>query len=295
MKVAVVTDSNSGITQSKAKELGISVIPMPFMINEETFEEDINLTQEQFYEKLVEGAEISTSQPSPETVMNLWSELLKTYDEIVHIPMSSALSSSCQTAMMLAEDFDGRVFVVDNQRISVTQYQSALDAMELARVGLSGAQIKEILEREARESSIYIMVDTLKYLKKGGRITPAAAALGTLLRIKPVLQIQGGKLDSFSKARTVKQAKTTMLSAIAKDLEERFDDPKAEKCWMEIAYSCEKEIAEEFQQEIRQQFPQVQQIHMDPLSLSVACHIGPGALAVAITKKIEAERSHYGK
>lgn len=297
MKVAVVTDSNSGITQSKAKELGISVIPMPFMINEETFEEDINLTQEQFYEKLVEGAEISTSQPSPETVMNLWSELLKTYDEIVHIPMSSALSSSCQTAMMLAEDFDGRVFVVDNQRISVTQYQSALDAMELARVGLSGAQIKEILEREARESSIYIMVDTLKYLKKGGRITPAAAALGTLLRIKPVLQIQGGKLDSFSKARTVKQAKTTMLSAIAKDLEERFDDPKAEKCWMEIAYSCEKEIAEEFQREIRQQFPQVQQIHMDPLSLSVACHIGPGALAVAITKKIdaEAERSHYGK
>ncbi len=297
MKVAVVTDSNSGITQSKAKELGISVIPMPFMINEETFEEDINLTQEQFYEKLVEGAEISTSQPSPETVMNLWSELLKTYDEIVHIPMSSALSSSCQTAMMLAEDFDGRVFVVDNQRISVTQYQSALDAMELARVGLSGAQIKEILEREARESSIYIMVDTLKYLKKGGRITPAAAALGTLLRIKPVLQIQGGKLDSFSKARTVKQAKTTMLSAIAKDLEERFDDPKAEKCWMEIAYSCEKEIAEEFQQEIRQQFPQVQQIHVDPLSLSVACHIGPGALAVAITKKIdaEAERSHYGK
>ena len=297
MKVAVVTDSNSGITQSKAKELGISVIPMPFMINEETFEEDINLTQEQFYEKLVEGAEISTSQPSPETVMNLWSELLKTYDEIVHIPMSSALSSSCQTAMMLAEDFDGRVFVVDNQRISVTQYQSALDAMELARVGLSGAQIKEILEREARESSIYIMVDTLKYLKKGGRITPAAAALGTLLRIKPVLQIQGGKLDSFSKARTVKQAKTTMLSAVAKDLEERFDDPKAEKCWMEIAYSCEKEIAEEFQQEIRQQFPQVQQIHMDPLSLSVACHIGPGALAVAITKKIdaEAERSHYGK
>ena len=297
MKVAVVTDSNSGITQSKAKELGISVIPMPFMINEETFEEDINLTQEQFYEKLVEGAEISTSQPSPETVMNLWSELLKTYDEIVHIPMSSALSSSCQTAMMLAEDFDGRVFVVDNQRISVTQYQSALDAMELARVGLSGAQIKEILEREARESSIYIMVDTLKYLKKGGRITPAAAALGTLLRIKPVLQIQGGKLDSFSKARTVKQAKTTMLSAIAKDLEERFDDPKAEKCWMEVAYTCEKEIAEEFQQEIRQQFPQVQKIHMDPLSLSVACHIGPGALAVAITKKIdaEAERSRYGK
>lgn len=297
MKVAVVTDSNSGITQSKAKEIGISVIPMPFMINGETFEEDINLTQEQFYEKMVEGAEISTSQPSPETVMNLWSELLQSYDEIVHIPMSSALSSSCQTAMMLAEDFEGRVFVVDNQRISVTQYQSALDAMELAQAGLTGAQIKEILEREARESSIYIMVDTLKYLKKGGRITPAAAALGTLLRIKPVLQIQGGKLDSFSKARTVKQAKTTMIAAVAKDLEERFEDPHAEKCWMEIAYTCEREVAEEFQKEIRQQFPQVQEIHMDPLSLSVACHIGPGALAAAVTKKIdtEAERSHYGK
>lgn len=297
MKVAVVTDSNSGITQSKAKEIGISVIPMPFMINGETFEEDINLTQEQFYEKMVEGAEISTSQPSPETVMNLWSELLQSYDEIVHIPMSSALSSSCQTAMMLAEDFEGRVFVVDNQRISVTQYQSALDAMELAQAGLAGAQIKEILEREARESSIYIMVDTLKYLKKGGRITPAAAALGTLLRIKPVLQIQGGKLDSFSKARTVKQAKTTMIAAVAKDLEERFADPNAEKCWMEIAYTCEREVAEEFQKEIRQQFPQVQEIHMDPLSLSVACHIGPGALAAAVTKKIdtEAERSHYGK
>ena len=297
MKVAVVTDSNSGITQSKAKEIGISVIPMPFMINGETFEEDINLTQEQFYEKMVEGAEISTSQPSPEIVMNLWSELLQSYDEIVHIPMSSALSSSCQTAMMLAEDFEGRVFVVDNQRISVTQYQSALDALKLAQAGLTGARIKEILEREARESSIYIMVDTLKYLKKGGRITPAAAALGTLLRIKPVLQIQGGKLDSFSKARTVKQAKTTMLSAVAKDLEERFDDPKAEKCWLEVAYTCEKEMAEEFLQEIRQQFPQVQEIHMDPLSLSVACHIGPGALAAAVTKKIdaEAERSHYGK
>ena len=241
MKIAVVTDSNSGITQSKAKDIGISVIPMPFMINGETFEEDINLTQEQFYEKMVEGAEISTSQPSPETVMNLWSELLQSYDEIVHIPMSSALSSSCQTAMMLAEEeeFEGRVFVVDNQRISVTQYQSALDALELAQAGLTGAQIKEILEREARESSIYIMVDTLKYLKKGGRITPAAAALGTLLRIKPVLQIQGGKLDSFSKARTVKQAKTTMIAAVATDLEERFADPHAEYCWMDKAYTWE--------------------------------------------------------
>ena len=284
MKVAVVTDSNSGITQSKAKELGISVIPMPFMINEETFEEDINLTQEQFYEKLVEGAEISTSQPSPETVMNLWSELLKTYDEIVHIPMSSALSSSCQTAMMLAEDFDGRVFVVDNQRISVTQYQSALDAMELARVGLSGAQIKEILEREARESSIYIMVDTLKYLKKGGRVTPAAAALGTVLNLKPVLQIQGEKLDAFSKVRGWKAAKRTMLKAIEKDLEERFSEVR-EDMVLGMAYTCSKEEAQEWKQEIAEKFPEYEIVE-GPLSLSVACHIGPGAMAVTCMKKV---------
>lgn len=298
MKVAVVTDSNSGIPQSKAKELGISVIPMPFMINGETYEEDINLTQEQFYENLKEGADISTSQPSPEVVMDLWKELLKTYDEIVHIPMSSALSGSCQTAVMLAEKFDGKVHVVDNQRISVTQCQSVLDALELAKAGLFAAQIKEILERDARESSIYIMVDTLKYLKKGGRITPAAAALGTLLKIKPILQIQGGKLDSFSKARTVKQAKSIMLSAIGKDLEERFSDPNAENCWLEMAYTCEREVAEEFKKEVHQQFPQVPEdkIYMAPLSLSVACHIGPGALAVAVTKKtdVEAERNHYG-
>ena len=289
MKVAVVTDSNSGITQSKAKEIGISVIPMPFMINGETFEEDINLTQEQFYEKMVEGAEISTSQPSPEIVMNLWSELLQSYDEIVHIPMSSALSSSCQTAMMLAEDFEGRVFVVDNQRISVTQYQSALDALELAQAGLTGAQIKEILEREARESSIYIMVDTLKYLKKGGRITPAAAALGTLLRIKPVLQIQGDKLDAFSKARGKKQAKRTMLQAMKSDLEGRFRQytEKGLMC-LEAAYAGNPEEALEWKEELEKQFPGMP-VHMDPLSLSVACHIGQGALAVAVSKKVEVE------
>ena len=295
-KIAVVTDSNSGITQERAKELGIYVLPMPFFIDGELYLEDITLTQEQFYEKLRADSDISTSQPSPGNVMELWESVLKEYDEIVCIPMSSGLSSTCETAMSIAREYKGKVYVVDNQRISVTQEQSVYDAMYLRDKGMCAEEIKNILEKEKLQASIYITVDTLKYLKKGGRITPAAAAIGTVLNLKPVLQIQGGKLDSFSKARTVKQAKTTMLSAIAKDLEERFDDPKAEKCWLEVAYTCEKEMAEEFQQEIRQQFPQVQEIHMDPLSLSVACHIGPGSLAVAMSRKIDAEseRKRYG-
>ena len=217
MKIAIVTDSNSGITQAQAKELGVYVLPMPFMINDETYFEDITLTQEQFYEELKKDANISTSQPSPESVMNLWEDLLKEYDEIVHIPMSSSLSGSCQTAMMLADEYDGKVHVVDNQRISVTQRQSVLDAFQMAEKGYTGAEIKEKLEATKGDSIIFITVDTLKYLKKGGRITPAAAALGTILRIKPVLIIEGGKLDAFSKARTVKQAKSTMLSALAKE------------------------------------------------------------------------------
>ena len=214
MKIAIVTDSNSGITQAQAGELGIFVLPMPFMINGETFEEDINLTQEEFYKRQAEDADISTSQPSPQDVTDLWDKLLaEGYDQIVHIPMSSGLSGSCQTARMLADDYEGKVFVVNNQRISVTQRRSALDAKELAEAGFHGEQIFEILERVKMESSIYITVDTLKFLKKGGRITPAAAALGTLLRIKPVLQIQGEKLDSFSKVRTMKQARAVMLAA----------------------------------------------------------------------------------
>ncbi|HBA50830.1 MAG TPA: DegV family protein, partial [Lachnospiraceae bacterium] len=189
--VAIVTDSNSGITQNGAKELGVYVLPMPFMINEETFFEDIDLTQEEFYEKLSSGANIGTSQPSPESVMKLWDGLLKDYDEIVHIPMSSGLSGSCQSAMILAEDYDGKVQVVNNQRISVTQRQSCLDAKLLAAKGLNAKEIKEFLEADKFNSSIYIMLDTLYYLKKGGRITPAAAAIGTMLKLKPVLQIQG--------------------------------------------------------------------------------------------------------
>ena len=213
-RIAIVTDSNSGITQQQGKEMGITVLPIPFYINEQLFLEDITLTQEEFYKRLDEGADISTSQPSPADVMELWETLLQSYEEVVHIPMSSGLSNSCQTAMVMAKEFKGRVHVVDNQRISVTQRQSVLDAVTLAEAGKNGAQIKEILEKEANESSIYITLETLKYLKKGGRITPAAAALGTVLNLKPVLQIQGQRLDAFSKARGKKQAKKIMIKAM---------------------------------------------------------------------------------
>ena len=260
---------------------------MPFMINGEEYLEDITLTQQEFYAKLGEGSDISTSQPSPESIMALWDEVLEEYDEIVHIPMSSGLSGSCQTAMMLAEDYDGKVEVVNNQRISVTQRQSALDAKELAAKGMCAAEIKEKLEAVKFDSSIYITLDTLKYLKKGGRITPAAAALGTLLRLKPVLTVQGEKLDAFAKARTMKQAKSIMVAAITKDLEERFDDRTGKNVHLAVAHTDNQEEADEFAKELRELFPATGEIVIAPLSLSVSCHIGPGSLAVACSKVIE--------
>lgn len=284
-KIAIVSDSNSGIGADLAKELGVNIIPMPFFIDNETYYEGIDLTQEQFYEKLQGGCEISTSMPSVASVTDLWDELLQEYDEIVHIPMSSGLSSSCDTATMLAQDYEGRVQVVNNQRISVTQRQSVVDAKMLAEKGKNASEIKEILEHEKLESSIYIMVDTLSYLKKGGRITPAAAAFGTLLKLKPVLQIQGEKLDAFAKARTVKQAKSIMIDAMKNDFANRFQDPEGKNMHLEIAYTYDKEAAEAFKAEVQEAFPGCE-IIMDPLSLSVSCHIGPGALAVACSKKI---------
>lgn len=285
-KIAVVTDSNSGITQAQGEKMGIFVLPMPFMINDEPYFEDINLTQEQFYEKLEAGAEVVTSQPSPESVLDLWKDILVEYDEIVHIPMSSGLSGSCQSAMMLAEDFDGKVQVVNNQRISVTQRQSALDAVLLAQKGLSAAQIKDFLEKDKFNSSIYIMLNTLYYLKKGGRITPAAAAIGTILKLKPVLQIQGDKLDAFAKARTVSQGKKIMMNAIRSDMENRFGGATKDNIWLQIAYSKDLEAAGELKEELMKEFPGFD-INVDPLSLSVSCHIGPGALAIACCKKIQ--------
>ena len=284
-KIAVVTDSNSGITQKQAQEMGLYVLPMPFMINNETYFEDITLSQAEFYERLASGADVVTSQPSPDSVMKLWDELLQTYDEIVHIPMSSGLSGSCQSALMLAADYEGRVQVVNNQRISVTQRQSALDAMELAVKGMDAAQIKQFLEDDKFNSSIYIMLDTLYYLKKGGRITPAAAALGTILRLKPVLQIQGDKLDAFAKARTVSQGKSIMINAVRDDMEKRFGGVNKDNIWLQIAYTYDLDAAKQLRDEVAAQFPGFA-IHMDPLSLSIACHIGPGSLAVACCKKI---------
>lgn len=283
-KIAIVTDSNSGITQEMGKTMGIHVIPMPFFIDGELFLEDITLTQEEFYKRLGEDSDISTSQPSPGEVMECWDELLKEYDEIVHIPMSSGLSSTCHAAQSLSQEYEGKVCVVDNQRISVTQKQSVEDAIVLRDAGKSAAEIKEILEAEKLQVSIYITVDTLKYLKKGGRITPAAAALGTVLNLKPVLQIQGDKLDAFSKVRGWKAAKRTMLKAIEKDLEERFSEVR-EDMVLGMAYTCSKEEAQEWKQEISEKFPGYEIVE-GPLSLSVACHIGPGAMAVTCMKKV---------
>lgn len=285
MKVAIVTDSNSGITQKQGKEAGIYVVPMPFIMDGEMYYEDISLSQQEFYEKLENGADISTSQPSPGDLMDLWNELLKDYEAIVHIPMSSGLSSSCQTATVLAEDFDGKVFVVNNQRISVTQRQSVLDAKAMADQGIAPQAIKEKLEETKMDSTIYITLDTLEYLKKGGRITPAAALLGSFLRIKPVLTIQGEKLDAFAKARTMKQAKSMMITAIKKDMDERFNDPAGAETHISVVHSDSLEPAQEFKRELQELFPQTGDIYVDHLSLSVSCHIGPGALAVTCTKK----------
>ena len=285
-KIAIVTDSNSGITQEEGRRLGVSVLPMPFYINDVMYLEGITLTQEEFYEKLKNDEAISTSQPSPAEVCGLWDNLLKEYDEVVHIPMSSGLSASCETAMALARDYDGRVQVVDNQRISVTQRQSVLDALVLREAGRTAAEIKEKLEEEKMESSIYITLETLKYLKKGGRITPAAAAIGTVLNLKPVLQIQGEKLDAYSKTRGKKQAKRVMLKAMQNDWENRFAEyvKRGEMC-LQSAYTGNEEEALEFKKEIAEAFPGIE-IVQNPLSLSVACHIGHGAIAVACSRKV---------
>ena len=286
-RIAVITDSNSGINFEDAKELGIKVLPMPFLIDGKTYFEEISLSQEEFFEKLENDVDISTSQPSPESVMKIWDEALEEADEVVYIPMSSGLSSSCHTALMLADDYDGQVQVVDNQRISVTQRQSVLDAMELAKRGLTAVQIKEKLEKVKFESSIYIMLDTLKYLKKGGRITPAAAAVGSALRLKPVITIQGEKLDAYAIAKTKKQGVKKMLAAIEDDINKRFGGTDhMENIHMDIAHTKNPEAAEDLKQQIIEKFG-VTEVYLYPLSLSIACHIGPGSIAVACSKVID--------
>lgn len=286
-KIAVITDSNSGITFEEAKELGVRVVPMPFLIDGETYFEEISLSQEDFYKHLGDNVDISTSQPSPEDVMKIWDDALEEADSVVYIPMSSGLSGSCQTAVMLSDDYDGRVQVVDNQRISVTQRQSVLDALELVNAGWEASDIKEYLEKVKLESSIYIMLDTLKYLRKGGRITPAAAALGSALRLKPVLQIQGDKLDAFTIARTKKQGVSKMLQAIEDDINNRFGGmDNIENIHLEIAHTQNEAAAQELKHTVVERFG-VKKVDVYPLSLSVSCHIGPGSLAFACSKAIE--------
>lgn len=286
-KIAVMTDSNSGITQQQGKELGITVLPMPFLIDGREYFEDITLSQSEFYEMLAKDADVATSQPAVGNLLETWDNLLEDYDEVVHIPMSSGLSGSYETAHMLAEDYNGRVEVVNNQRISITQRQSVLDAIGLAEAGKSASEIRHILEAEKFQSSIYITVDTLKYLKKGGRVTAAAAAVGTILNLKPVLQIQGEKLDAFAKARGMKQARRIMIDAMKKDFDTRFADAAKEKnMWLAVAHTENAAAAEDFIEEIKETFPGYN-IHVDPLSLSVSCHIGPGSLAIACAKKID--------
>ena len=289
MKVAIMTDSNSGITQSEAKELGIFVLPMPFTLDGQEYKEDINLTQDEFYDKLMNGAEVFTSQPATGEVTAFFDRILKDYDQIVHIPMSSGLSGSCQTAMMLADDeaYKGKVFVVDSQRISVTQKWDVFDAVTLAKQGKSAQEIYDILMENKLNASIYITVNTLEYLKKGGRITPAAATLGGLLKIKPILTIQGEKLDSFQKTRTMQKAAKIMIEALRHDIQERIDPTHEDMsdARIMIAYTYDRDQALEFKKEVEEAFPN-HDIICDPLSLSVACHIGPHSLAIAACKKI---------
>lgn len=283
MRIAIMTDENSGIPMEEAQARGIFMMKMPFFVNGELRFHGKDMTFEQFYQYLDEGAEVSTSQPSPGDVIDMWNKILADgYDEIVYIPMSSGLSESCNSAKVFAEEFDGKVHVVDNHRISITMEQSVYDAVIYAEQGMSAKEIKERLEKEAYDASIYIAVDTLSYLKKGGRVTAAAAAIGTVLNLKPVLTIQGEKLDAYAKERGMKKARHVMIDAMKKDLEKRFaklDESGEYK--ISISYShVDDETLQSWIDEVREAFPG-RSIGVRPLSLSIACHIGPGALAVA--------------
>ena len=288
-RIAIVTDSNSGITQTESENLGITVVPMPFYIDGELYYEDIDISPERFFRFQDSGADITTSQPIAGDLLSLWRGLLETHDSVLYIPMSSGLSGACSTATAMSQDFGGRVQVVDNQRISLTMRSSVYDAIKLADKGLSAKEIKEILEQDGLNATIYIMVDTLKYLRKGGRITPAAAAIGSILRIKPVLQIQGDKLDSFAIARSVSQAKSIMCEALKHDFTTRFGCPEdGDGMQLDIAYTGSPNNAETYMDELKAVFPAcAASMVVNPLSLSVSCHIGSGALAVAASKKLD--------
>lgn len=285
MSVAIVTDSNSGISAEEGKRLGVHIIPMPVILEGKTFYEGIDLTHEEFYQYLSGHREISSSQPSPAHVLDMWDALLASgYTELVHIPMSSGLSGSYQTAQALAQDYEGRVQVVDNHRISVTQRQSVRDALMLKEKGYSAKEIKKVLEQTAYESIIYVGVETLEYLKKGGRITSAGAAMGTLLSIKPLLIIAGERLDAYAKVRGTKSCKKRLLMEMKKCADEFHRN--GDEIYVGVAGSfCRREEHQEWMEMAREVFAG-EDIQYDPLTVSISCHVGPGAFGMGISKKI---------
>ncbi|MDR1699678.1 MAG: DegV family protein [Lachnoclostridium sp.] len=289
-KVAILTDSNSGITQAQADELGMHIIPMPFNIGDTSYIENDNITRSEFYEKISEDIMISTSPPALEEVMDVWENLLESYEELVFIPMSSGLSSSCQTAILLTyeEEFEDKVFVVDNQRVSATQRQAVFDAKNMADKGMSAKEIYDVLTNTRKDFSTYIMVDTLTYLRKGGRITPVATLVGNVMQIKPVLQLQEEKLDAFAKVKTVKQAKSVMIKQVAKDMETRFGGADEKRICLSVAHTNIEKAAAAFRQEVMEEFPGFQ-VTLDDLPLSGACHLGPGALGLSCMKVWESK------
>lgn len=285
-KIAIVTDNSAGFSPEEAEKLGIKIIYIPFIIDGEEYIENTNLTREQFFNLLNSDKTISTSQPSQQVVTDCWDELLKSYDEIVYIPLSSGLSASCSTAQRLSQDYKGRVQVVDNKRVSVTLKATVYIALELAKEGKTAQEIKEYLETDTFNSSIYITVTTLKFLRKGGRITATAAAIGSLLKIKPVLQIQGDKLDAFAKVITINQAKSKMINAVRKDLDTRFkkyyDNGEITLAVAHSSYTSEQ--ANKFAEELKQEFPKLKINFIDSLPLSIICHTGPDSIAMGIYK-----------
>ena len=281
-KIGIITDTNSGMTAREAAECGVILMPMPFTVNGRNYVENVHMSYEEFFERLADGASVATSQPSPEDVTKCWDEALKTYDQLIYIPMSSALSSSCQSARLFAEDYPGKVFVVDNHRISISQKQSVYDALKWRDAGLGAEEIIKNLMDTSMEASIYLTVDDLKYLKKGGRITPSVATIATVLNIKPVLQIQGGKLDTYKKVRGLHAAQNTMVEAIRKDLEERF---AGQEMLLRTAYTGDADVGRVWNAEVQAKFPQFE-VTGDPLPISIACHVGPGVLALGLMKKI---------
>jgi len=281
-KTGIITDTNSGMTQAEARECGVILMPMPFTVNGKNYVENVNMSYMEFFDHLADGAQVATSQPSPEDVMACWKRALEEYDRVIYIPMSSALSSSCQSAKLFAEDFDGRVLVADNRRISISQKQSVYDALHWRDEGLSAEEILQKLLDTALDASIYLTVDDLKYLKRGGRITPSVAAIGTVLNIKPVLQIQGGKLDTYKKVRGLHAAQHTMLEAIRKDLDTRF---ARVPMILRTAYTGDEGIGKAWNAQVQERFPEYQ-VTSDPLPISIACHVGPGVIALGVMKKI---------